>query len=68
LKNLTLIQKTIDLVKQAQDIDIDINHISLEDKKVYNILGKGETDGVFQFESEGMRKYLMELKPNKIED
>ncbi|MDD3606802.1 MAG: DNA polymerase III subunit alpha, partial [Candidatus Cloacimonas acidaminovorans] len=68
LKNLTLIQKTIDLVKQAQDIDIDINHISLEDKKVYNILGKGETDGVFQFESDGMRKYLMELKPNKIED
>ena len=67
LKNLTLIQKTIDLVKQAQNVDIDINHISLEDKKVYNILGKGETDGVFQFESEGMRKYLMELKPNKIE-
>ncbi|HNW23919.1 MAG TPA: DNA polymerase III subunit alpha, partial [Candidatus Cloacimonas sp.] len=68
LKNLTLIQKTIDLVKQAQNIELDINHISLDDKKVYNILGKGETDGVFQFESDGMRKYLIELKPNKIED
>jgi len=68
LKNLTLIQKTIDLVRQAQNIDLDINHISLEDKKVFNLLGKGETDGVFQFESDGMRKYLIALKPNKIED
>lgn len=68
LKNLTLIQKAIDLVKQSQHIDIDINKIELDDKKVYNLLGKGETDGVFQFESDGMRKYLMELKPNKIED
>ena len=68
LKNLTVIQKTIDLVKQSQNIDIDINLISLDDKKVYTLLGKGETDGVFQFESDGMRKYLMELKPNKIED
>jgi DNA polymerase-3 subunit alpha len=67
LKNLTVIQKTIDLVKQSQNIDIDINLISLDDKKVYTLLGKGETDGVFQFESDGMRKYLMELKPNKIE-
>lgn len=68
LKTLTLIQKTIDLVRQAQGLEIDINKISLTDKKVFNLLGKGETDGVFQFESDGMRKYLIELKPNMFED
>ncbi len=68
LKTLTLIQKTIDLVKQSQDIDIEINKIGTDDKKVFQLLSKGETDGVFQFESDGMRKYLMELKPNMFED
>lgn len=68
LKTLTLIQKTIDLVKQSQNIDIDIRKLSTDDKKVFNLLGKGETDGIFQFESDGMRKYLIELKPNMFED
>jgi len=68
LKTLTLIKKTIDLVKQSHDIDIDIDSIPLHDKKVFALLGKGETDGVFQFESDGMRKYLIELKPNMFED
>lgn len=68
LKTLTLIQKTVDLVKQSQNIDIDIKSLKLEDQKVFGLLGKGETDGVFQFESEGMRKYLIDLKPNRFED
>lgn len=68
LKTLTLIQKTIDFVKQSQGIEIDITKIGTEDKKVFQLLSKGETDGVFQFESDGMRKYLMELKPNMFED
>jgi len=68
LKTLTLIQKTIDLVRQSQNVELDINKIDLTDKKVFSLLSKGETDGVFQFESDGMRKYLMELKPNMFED
>ncbi|MBW6513562.1 MAG: DNA polymerase III subunit alpha [Candidatus Syntrophosphaera sp.] len=68
LKTLTLIQKTVDLVKQAHNIGLDVENLDLTDKKVYQLLGKGETDGVFQFESDGMRKYLMELRPNMFED
>ena len=68
LKTLTLIKKTIDLVKQSHGNDIDINTIDITDQKVYKLLGKGETDGIFQFESEGMRKNLIELKPNMFED
>jgi DNA polymerase-3 subunit alpha len=68
LKTLTLIQKTIDLVQESHGETIDIENLSLEDKKVYQLLSQGETDGVFQFESDGMRKYLMDLKPNMFED
>ena len=68
LKTLTLIQKTIDLVKQSQDITIDIEHIGLNDKESYELLARGQTDGIFQFESGGMKKCLMDLKPNKFED
>ncbi|MDD4223373.1 MAG: DNA polymerase III subunit alpha [Candidatus Cloacimonetes bacterium] len=68
LKTLTLIQKTVDLVQQAHEVQIDIDNLDLKDKKVYQLLTKGDTDGVFQFESDGMRKYLMDLKPNQFED
>lgn len=68
LKTLTLIQKTISLIKESHSLDIEIETIPLNDKKVFTLLGKGETDGVFQFESDGMRKYLIELKPNMFED
>jgi DNA polymerase-3 subunit alpha len=68
LKTLTLIKKTVDLVKESHNVDIDVDAIPLDDRKVYKMLSKGETDGVFQFESDGMRKYLTELKPNMFED
>ena len=68
LKTLTLIKKTIELVKQSHNVDLDIDTIPLDDRKVYSLLSKGETDGVFQFESDGMRKYLIDLKPNIFED
>ncbi len=68
LKTLTLIQKTVDLVRQAHGVELDIDNLELTDKKVYQLLSKGDTDGVFQFESDGMRKYLMDLKPNQFED
>lgn len=68
LKTLTLIKKTIELVRESHGDEIDINTIPLTDRKVFQLLGKGETDGIFQFESDGMRKYLTELKPNMFED
>lgn len=68
LKTLTLIQKSIELIEQSHGITIDIDALPLDDKKVFAMLSRGETDGVFQFESDGMRKYLMDLKPNMFED
>ncbi len=68
LKTLTLIQKTVDLVRQSHGVELDIDNLELTDKQVYKLLGNGDTDGIFQFESEGMRKYLIDLKPNMFED
>lgn len=68
LKTLTLIQKSIELIAQSHNVHLDIDEIALDDKKVFAMLSRGETDGVFQFESDGMRKYLTELKPNMFED
>lgn len=68
LKNLTLIEDTVSLVKKLKNIEIDIENLPPEDKKTFKLFQKGETIGVFQLESEGMRKYLKQLKPNKIDD
>jgi len=68
LKNLTLIKDTVDLIQESIGRKIDINTIPLNDKKTYKIFGDGLTDGVFQFESDGMKKYLSQLKPNCFED
>lgn len=68
LKNLTLIEETIKKIYAIHKKVIDINKIPLDDKKVYKLFQKGETIGVFQFESEGMRKWLKKLKPNCFED
>ncbi len=68
LKTLTLIKKTIQLVKQSQGIDLDMDNVDLTDPATYELLSKGQTDGVFQFESDGMKKYLCSLKPNVFED
>ncbi|MEA3500405.1 MAG: DNA polymerase III subunit alpha, partial [Candidatus Marinimicrobia bacterium] len=67
LRTLTVIENTIELLK-GKDIEIDIEKIPLNDKKVYELFSSGETVGVFQFESDGMRQYLKQLKPSKIED
>ncbi|MCD4796902.1 MAG: DNA polymerase III subunit alpha [Candidatus Cloacimonetes bacterium] len=68
LKTLTLIKKTVDLIKQSQNIEVDINNVDISNKDSYELLSKGKTDGIFQFESAGMKKYLMALKPNMFED
>ncbi len=68
LKNLTVIEKTLKLIKYNHQKDIDIDQIPLDDKKTFGLLKKAETTGVFQLESEGMRRYLKQLKPTELED
>lgn len=68
LKNLTTISKTLKLIKKRNGIDLKINEISLEDKPTYDMLIKGDTDGVFQLESSGMKNLVKKLKPDVFED
>lgn len=68
LKNLSIIQDALKIIKETRGEEVDINHIPLDDQKTYELYAKGETTGIFQFESEGMRKFLKELKPNRFED
>lgn len=68
LKNLTVIQKTLKIIKNNKNIDINIWKIDLDDPKVFEVFSSWDTTWVFQFESDGMRKYLIDLSPNKFED
>ncbi len=67
LNTLTLISKTIKILKNKK-IDFDLSKISLNDKNVYEMLSTGETTGLFQLESSGVRSALKQMKPNKFED
>ncbi len=68
LETLTIIQDALDLIKARTGKDIDINNIPLDDKETFEMLSKGETDAVFQLESNGMKKYIKRLKPTVFED
>ena len=68
LKNLTIIQNTLRIVKKTKGIDIDIDTIPIDDAKTYELLQEAHTTGVFQLESSGMKRYLKLLKPTVIED
>jgi DNA polymerase-3 subunit alpha len=68
LKNLTIIESAIRIIKNTRGVDIDIENIPLDDDKAYKLFQDGETTGVFQFESSGMKRYLRELKPTEFED
>ncbi len=68
LRNLTIIDKAVKIIEKTKNITLNPNEIPLDDKKTYELLGRGETVGVFQLESGGMREYLIQLKPNKFED
>jgi len=67
LKTLTVISKTISILK-SKNVILDINKISFNDSKVFELLASGETTGLFQIESSGMRDSLIQMKPNKFED
>ena len=68
LRNLTMITKTVKMVKKYRGVDVDINHVPLDDKETYKMLSKGETVGVFQLESQGMINLVKRLKPDVFED
>ena len=67
LRNLTIIRDTVNVIKRT-DKNFDIENIPLDDREVYSMLARGDTGGVFQFESEGITKCLVELIPERIED
>ena len=68
LRNLTVINKTVQSIQSNHNQSIDINNLDLNDQKVFDLFSLGATIGVFQFESNGMREYLKQLKPTSIED
>jgi DNA polymerase-3 subunit alpha len=68
LKTLSIIKDAVANVKESKGIDIVIEKIPLDDSKTYEMFSRGDTTGIFQFESPGMRKHLRNLKPNRFED
>lgn len=68
LTTLTVIDDCLERLRKNKGINIDIEKIPLDDKKVYQLFSRGETVGIFQFESAGMRDYLKKLKPESLED
>jgi DNA polymerase-3 subunit alpha len=68
LSNLTIIKNTLRIVRKVYSKNIDITQIPMDDKKTFDLLQKGDTVGVFQLESAGMRRYLKQLKPTVFDD
>ena len=68
LKTLTIIKDAVKIVKDRHNVEIIPDDIPLDDKKTLELFSKGNTNGVFQFESPGMQKHLKALKPDKFED
>jgi len=67
LRTLTVLKDTVDML-EARGVTVDLDSLSMDDPDVYELMGNGDTIGVFQFESAGMRDYLRKLKPSCIED
>jgi DNA polymerase-3 subunit alpha len=68
LKTLSIIKDAIENIKKTRGIEINIDDLPLVDQKTFEMFSNGETTGIFQFESTGMKRYLRELKPNRFED
>lgn len=68
LRTLTIIRDALEMIKKNHDVEIDIDNIPLEDEKTFQLFSKGQTTGVFQFESAPMREYLKKLKPTSLSD
>ncbi len=68
LRNLGIIKDALGIIKESTGEEIDIDSISLNEKGVYKMISRGETEGVFQLESAGMKQFMKELRPESIED
>lgn len=68
LKTLTLLQRAVELIKMSKGKEIDILYIDMKDPKVFELLSRGDTQGIFQLESSGMRDIVCKLKPSSFED
>lgn len=68
LRTLTVLRDALALIKQNRGIELDLDKIDYEDKAVYEMISKGETEGIFQLESSGMTNFMKELKPSCLED
>ena len=68
LKTLSIIKDAVANVKESRGIEVDIDHLPMDDQATFELYSRGDTTGLFQFESPGMKKYLKDLKPNRFED
>ncbi len=68
LKNLSIIERALDLIEKTTKEKVDLDMIPLDDTKTFNLLQNIQTTGIFQLESDGMRRYLKELRPTELED
>jgi DNA polymerase-3 subunit alpha len=68
LSNLTILRNAVEIIEAVDDVKINVDDLPLDDKQTYELLSRGQTHGVFQLESEGMRRYIKELKPNTFGD
>lgn len=68
LKTLTILKDALENIRKKHKISIDLDNIPMDDKKTFDLFKRGDTIGIFQFESDGMRTYMKSLKPTDIED
>lgn len=68
LRTITVIRDTLDMIKAGRGVEIDIEKIDYEDTAVYELIGRGDTSGVFQLESSGMTQFMKDLQPSSLED
>ncbi len=68
LKNLTIMENALEAIEKIHGVRIDLDTLPFDDEKTFALLQRGETTGVFQFESSGMKRYMKQLQPNELED
>ncbi|SVE44683.1 uncharacterized protein METZ01_LOCUS497537, partial [marine metagenome] len=68
LTNLTIVERARQMIVQRRGVSIDLSKIPLDDRRTFDLLSSGETTGVFQLESSGMRRYIQKLKPSSLGD
>jgi DNA polymerase-3 subunit alpha len=68
LSNLTILRRAVDMIREHRGVSIDLDALPLDDAKTFELLSSGETTGIFQLESPGMRRYVRELRPTSVHD